>query len=676
MSSHSSILCKILPFHSDRRVGRAGAFLLASASMFIVSSAVAQKGPAFQVSVRSGQTPITGAVVALLANGSHGYGSKPALLEVAYTDQNGNVKLPAQYTCPAAPGDQVYLVAAEGNSGSGTNKNLSLIAGLGSCSALTSATSVVVNEVTTVASIYALAPFIRSVVNVGSDPSNYHGLVNAFETINNLVNLSTGQALTITPAYASSSVPSLNTSTVPQSRINTLANALESCTKTNGLAGSSTACATLFAATTHTRQAEPQTILQAIENIAGAPGTNVPSIFALASQAGPFQPVLTSAPTDLQLAITYTGAGLGLPPQGSVGDIQNTALALDASGNVLVTAFGEQGGDLVPNSSMLAEFNSLGAPITPATTQPTPTTVSYGGLLTSTLGVPSPIALSVDPWGNAWIAGTSSFINAISPALTAEYGQGIPTGPLGIIEYFAIDGSGDVFTAGNAGNGSLAEYSDSGVLLSPAGGNTGGGTYGNNYYGTLFQPTFDSSGSTIWASDAQFGDLYRINASTGQLTFDYFPMGGQVTPLAAGHYGTIYGCPQGPSSLDVFTASSNSPVASYPIKTGRGCGNHIVLDGFDRVFVIGSVIDEFNVTGTLLSPITGYTGTSAQEASTLNGAISGAVDGSGNLWVLNSSTGSFETNPSNVLVEFVGAAAPVVTPPALAIKKKEVGGRP
>jgi hypothetical protein len=137
----------------------------------------------------------------------------------------------------------------------------------------------------------------------------------------------------------------------------------------------------------------------------------------------------------------------------------------------------------------------------------------------------------------------------------------------------------------------------------------------------------------------------------------------------------------------------------------------MVLDGLGRIFAITSltapgVIDEFTTTGALLSPAAGYTGTggtdsnSAAEPPTLNpdstflnpstGApefdqptVAGAgIDASGNLWLVNTDTGNGNSTPAgpngNVLVEFVGIAAPVVTPTSaqLATTPTLVGQRP
>ncbi len=100
----------------------------------------------------------------------------------------------------------------------------------------------------------------------------------------------------------------------------------------------------------------------------------------------------------------------------------------------------------------------------------------------------------------------------------------------------------------------------------------------------------------------------------------------------------------------------------------------------------------YTTTGTVISPAGGYTGTSSAEPTTItiDGNLSafldfnpttGAIDGSGNLWLINIDT-SNSGGPSgsaatgNVLVEFVGLAAPVVTPTSLALQNGQLGTRP
>ncbi len=656
--------------------------------------------------VRGGQPPVTGAVISLYAAsttgypGTTGFTAPTELIQtLVTTDQNGDFSISNDYTCPVGDAE-VYLTATGGNPGltSGTNNaSLVLMAALGSCDNLlanAANTFINVDEVSTVAAAYALAPFAAPYASshniaVATSPTNTQGLINAMATVNNLVDLGSGSALSITPYYATNTVPYLNSSTAPQARINTLANILASCVNSDG---TGSACSNLFTAAKPPNGTEPIDTLQAILDIAQNPGNNVSTLFGLSGSFVNFQPALTTAPGDWQLALTFSGAGLGISPaESGVGSIANDQMAIDATGNILVTASGTSAAN--GSAGFVAKFNNLGVPLTPATTQPTPTSVAFGGAPTgsgnNSLGIPVPGPMAIDQSGDAWIgASGATDLNAFTPTLTPAFPSPITNGPLNGLQYIAIDIAGNVWTAGIPGSGALGEYSSGGVLLSPAGGYTGGGVYGPGYYGTINQPTFDSTGN-LWASDSDFGDLYLVSDAGGQLLNDYSgtlnAAGYVATPLVAGASGNIFACPQGPATLDVFNASSlTGPTNSYSITAetpaSRGCGLQMSVDGLGNIWVLSNVLDEFSSTGVLLSPPAGYTATSTGEAPTFtNGSTSlgtqAAVDGSGNIWILNNSTGSANIQ-SNALVEIVGAAAPVATPISAALQNGEIATRP
>jgi streptogramin lyase len=79
----------------------------------------------------------------------------------------------------------------------------------------------------------------------------------------------------------------------------------------------------------------------------------------------------------------------------------------------------------------------------------------------------------------------------------------------------------------------------------------------------------------------------------------------------------------------------------------------IGIDGAGNVWVANSIgaLSEFNSSGTAISGSNGY------EAASLDSPVALAIDGSGNVWVTN-----FDASAG--VTEFVGAAAPVVTPMA------------
>ena len=122
--------------------------------------------------VHGGQQPVSGAMVQLYAVGTTGDGSAaiPLLTSVVTTDTNGGFGLTGLYSCAGAT--QVYLTATGGNPGlSGVNPNLAMMTALGPCSGLTSGTFIAVNELTTVAAVSALAPYMTAVNAVGSGPA-------------------------------------------------------------------------------------------------------------------------------------------------------------------------------------------------------------------------------------------------------------------------------------------------------------------------------------------------------------------------------------------------------------------------------------------------------------------------------------------------------------------------
>jgi hypothetical protein len=72
-------------------------------------------------------------------------------------------------------------------------------------------------------------------------------------------------------------------------------------------------------------------------------------------------------------------------------------------------------------------------------------------------------------------------------------------------------------------------------------------------------------------------------------------------------------------------------------------------------------------TGTIVSGPLGYTGNTSLGFGN-SGRVQGiAIDGGGNVWMMLS---------NNAVVEFVGAATPVVTPFSLGVKNGTLGQRP
>ena len=172
-----------------------------------------------------------------------------------------------------------------------------------------------INEVSTVAAAYAMAGFATDATHVSNSGTALAqtGIANAFANAANLETLSTGVALSTTPA---------GNGTVPQTEINTLGNILASCVNTNG--EGSTACTTLF---TNALAGGTTGTLPAAINIAHNPATNVASLYALAGGTPPFASALTAVPNDWTVALNFTG-GFNNP----------TGIAIDSSGDAWVVS--------------------------------------------------------------------------------------------------------------------------------------------------------------------------------------------------------------------------------------------------------------------------------------------------------------------------------------------------
>jgi hypothetical protein len=247
--------------------------------------------------VHGGQQPVSGATVQLYTVGTSGDGSAAtALLAPAVTtDANGGFTLTGKYTCPSASA-LVYVVATGGNPGLGgtvNNAALALMAALGPCGNLTGSTYIVINELTTVAAVYSLAPYTGSATAVGSGASEQTGLASAFTLAAELVNTATGTSPgTSIPAGA----------TVPVAQIDTIADIVASCVNsTGGTSGDGSACGTLFAMTTPaaTPATSPATnTIVALLNLANHPSLNTAGLYGLVVSTPPFLPVQTLAPSD------------------------------------------------------------------------------------------------------------------------------------------------------------------------------------------------------------------------------------------------------------------------------------------------------------------------------------------------------------------------------------------
>jgi len=124
---------------------------------------VAAPAAGIQGTAHGGYFPITSALVQLWMPGVSGYGSTPTLLAATTTSgSTGSFTLPGSYTCPTGATDiPVYITITGGypTNLATPNSYLALAAAIGPCSNASNMTGIIVNEVTTVATIWSVGQF-------------------------------------------------------------------------------------------------------------------------------------------------------------------------------------------------------------------------------------------------------------------------------------------------------------------------------------------------------------------------------------------------------------------------------------------------------------------------------------------------------------------------------------
>jgi hypothetical protein len=210
------------------------------------------------------------------------------------------------------------------------------------------------------------------------------------------------------------------------------------------------------------------------------------------------------------------------------------------------------------------------------------------------------------------------------------YNSGAGNGP-----EIAIDNSGNVWTGGDVTelNGST------GAPISPSTGYTAAGATfiavdsSNNIWLTT-----GVTYSQPYGNLTSFGSVIKLNGTTGA----------PISPST----GYTAGGSLNPSGLAI-DGSGNVWLANHT-QTECTCENLIELNGS---------------TGAVISGSTGYVGGGIINPAAL------AIDGSGNVWVANGVDADLYTYATSI-TEFVGAAAPVVTPQAVAVANHSIATRP
>jgi streptogramin lyase len=555
--------------------------------------------------------PIIGAQIAVYQAGATGYGAGSVQLATTTSGKDGGFKF---RTLGCQSGEQLYLVATGGapSGQSAANAAIALSAAIGPCGA--NRQSVVINEVTTVATVWALNQFTDSTgQNIGTTASNPAGLNNAAAVLTalSLVDLSTGLVPAVLPLGV-----------VPTSgALYSLANILATCVDSSG--ATSSECQDLFSDATPPGGTAPTTTLEAAVDMARNPGNNVSALFSLIPANPPFTPDLTSAPDSWALAIEYDPAGAELSGPYKI--------AIDATGNVWVA---DAGGNSVTMLDAAAGY------VTGSVFGP-----SGAGLLL-------PTGIAIDLGGNVWV---SNFDGDTISELTAasNYSTGLnfaPTGaafnsPLRI----ALDASGNVW-AGNYDGDSMSELTASsnyatGLNFAPAG-------------AVLDYPTgiaVDSQ-SNVWAANYASNSVSELTASSNYGTgFNFAPAGASINSplsLALDSNGNVWVANRKGDSVSELLAGNYTSGNNFS-PTGAAIYGPIALalDSANNLWVA-------NVDGNNLSELTAAsaytTGLSFMPFSDDQGQFAMALDASGNVWVAN--------NYGDTVSQFLGLANPVLTP--------------
>jgi hypothetical protein len=575
--------------------------------------------------VVGGQQPVANATIQLYAVGTNGYGSaaSPLLSSSVTTDANGDFSLNGAYSCPTAS-TPVYMAVTGGNPGlaPGTNNNaLALMGLLGYCGDLGPSTHLIINELTTVAAVWALAPFMSDYNHIGTSRGNIQGINDAFNTAASLVNVANGSTPGTAPSIA----------TIPTIEINTLADIIAACINTDGSLASTSACGRLFTAATPTGSAAPTDTIAAALDIARNPSHNVTSIFNVLQAAGPFQPSLAVTPSDWTIGINYASPLFKTPSD----------LAIDSQDNAWVLSSG------TGNSSTVSLLNIS------------------GGIVAS---FPQPVAnyghLAIDTNDGPWLSDTAgSGVMQLTSSGTHVSSNPYTSGGIAGPGPMAFDGNGNIWI-GNSGP-TVSKLSAGGSPWSPSTGYNTGGVSG------AVALALDGNGNA-WVADSS-SDSIDVLTSSGQILPGSPYTGGGVSgpaAIAIDAIGNAWVANRQGNSLSRFT-SEGTAVAGSPY-SGAGLNQPIdmVLDGLGNVWLANSgnsSVSEFQSTGKAQS------GTSGYGSAVLSNPFRLAIDNTGSLWVANLGSAS---PTKSVITQLVGVAAPVVTPHSVAVQDNLLAQRP
>jgi len=511
-----------------------------------------------------------------------------------------------------------------------------------------------VNELTTVATVYALSQFLDGTEFFGPSP----GLDNAMATTQNLVNPQSGRPARIVSNYQNGSHRNPRSTRALQTQ-NSLANLVAAC------AADPANCDTLFALTTVDGQA-PGNTLEALHNIARNPvGLDNGQLFDLATVEEVYKPGLDTAPRAWMLALHFTRGGFNAPGRFAFdfeGNLWSNNNWMPPAGNPWnipgrqITVLNPRGKPILGSPIFSRYVNgsgygtAVGADQTAwisnfddgGITQFSP----RGRVINHASGLDHPMGMAFDQDGNLWIP------NMGDPADPADFGsvtvflQGDPSQRRhafeGIHKPFslAIDGQGRAWVAnggvGPVGSVTILELTpDSVVKVVQKDIKSDAMAVGPDE----LRPFGDFASSRTIAIDSA-GNGWVANFFTNQVTFvDGTTFEPTDYPVAEGTHG--WGLAVDGSDVVWVQSFSNPPTSptfhSPPdISVVQGAGP-------DRGFLFS------------------FSNPSLQHVTALQ------IDSSGNVWVANNWSLETTIEPLAIfggdgVVQFIGLATPVLTP--------------
>ncbi len=608
-----------------------GAGALASAALLVslVAFAATAAGAQLSGSVEASGHPVASSGVTLYATRT---GAAPRRLGSATTDAGGEFAI--SYTASPPP-SVVYAVAEGGRVAAPRALRFMTVADptTGLPRRLT------LNELTTVASAYALSRFLRGARLSG--PSI--GLRNAAATARGLADPATGRI-----GAALAQKPN-GTATSTLAAVRTLAAVVGGCTR-----GTLQSCRALFRRSTPLRGAAPTDTLAAVQAIALNPTNNVRGIYRL-SKSSYYRPIVRPAPTSWVLSLKHTGGGFDGPGR----------MAFDSRGNVWTTNNFQPPGT-GPGLYTVA-LDPTGRPRLGGA-------VGGGGIMGNWWGI------AVDQRDRVWLGNftgddpneftSPDFKGGNAVALFTSDGtalsgpDGITAGNLQGPQGIAVSPRGDVF---------IANHTAASVTLYPGGDPdqarviTGGGIF------EPFSIAIDGQGNA-WVGNGAIDT--SVKGSLTRISPDGRPTGPFVIDRMRSPQGMAFD-----SAGDLWVASLVDQTVTRVSPSGQVKGRFrspsmvgpwgVAVDGADNVWVasfISQKLTQFcgrkvancppgSKTGDRISPrLTGFTNGGLQHLTAVQ------VDQSGNVWVANNWANVNPTIGGDGLVEFIGAAPPVATP--------------